>query len=101
MISFYAYQYNRIQHGMLFSTIRRKFFVYFKVMFNFYFREIYDIERFFNWLNNIKWTSEMKSKWEEFYKNGSRRILFGGSDHFQTDLEVNLPVYQDFQDEQC
>ena len=66
-----------------------------------YSREMHDTEKFLNWLNNIQWTSEVISKWKDFYRNGSRRILFGGSDHFRTDLEVNISHYEDFQDEKC
>ncbi|CAF4086085.1 unnamed protein product, partial [Rotaria sp. Silwood1] len=61
----------------------------------------FDREKFNEWLRNIKWTDELKIKWQEFYNKGSRRIILGGGNQFDTDLEYTIPTYEDFKSEEC
>jgi hypothetical protein len=53
------------------------------------------------WLYNIKWTSELAIKWQEFYSKGSRLTTIGGGSHFETELIDILPEYEDLTLEEC
>jgi hypothetical protein len=77
----------------LFTCLEKYFFVTFRLTF--------DEEKFLDWLRNIKWTSQLKTKWQEFYNKGSRRIIQGGGNHIDTSSEYVIPQYQDLKQEQC
>jgi hypothetical protein len=65
------------------------------------FRVSLDSEKFVDWLKELKWTPELKRKWQEFYNKGLRRIILGGANNFETNLELPLPEYEDIKVEPC
>ncbi len=74
---------------------------FFKQIFFDIFRSNYIQEEFVHWLRSIKWTPELKIKWQQFYNKGSPRIILGGANHLETDSEYIIPKYEDFKVEEC
>jgi hypothetical protein len=56
---------------------------------------------FKTWLRDIKWTPESKLKWQEFYNDSPRDLMYGGGGNFTMVDQPRLPKYEDFKPAEC
>ncbi|CAF1254359.1 unnamed protein product [Adineta steineri] len=52
-------------------------------------------------LMDIKWTPQLTAKWQSFYDNAARDVIFGRSPFVKIETLATLPSYQDLEPIQC
>jgi hypothetical protein len=53
------------------------------------------------WLLEINWTSELKAKWQKFYDDAARLVIYGGGGNFSLENIPGLPEYEDLKPPEC
>src|ERR1700722_10305504 len=63
-------------------------------------RQLMNYTKLKKWLRNLEWTPESALKWQEFYNNASRYVIYG-TDGRQVEILPRLPKYEDLEPTQC
>ena len=50
---------------------------------------------------NLTWTSESIARWQQFYNDASRLVIFGGNVDYNLEVLAHLPKYGDLKEESC
>ncbi|UJR09497.1 hypothetical protein I4U23_013735 [Adineta vaga] len=53
------------------------------------------------WFMELKWTPELKLKWQEFYHNSPRYLISGRAGNFTYEDLPKLPTYKDLKPSEC
>ncbi len=49
----------------------------------------------------MKWSPESVEKWQDFYSNASRYLMYGDSGNFSSEYLPRLPEFKDLKSSEC
>jgi len=65
------------------------------------FRPYLNYTALYSWLSALKWSPESIGKWQEFYNNASRYIIYGDAGNFSSEYLPRLPEFKDLKSSEC